>query len=216
MRVNSEFVSNEIDESDPQFEKHREQRIWTRWGINSDGIRLLSNARESIRVTSSAADGTGLKTGEGMIMPPCEPNSKSDLVTVADHRKMRRVTLATNNEVSSSWTRGETVFDRAMKIESCKRLGHMFLLLSRHRALIYIVSTEMSFCSWRQLVVLSEWRIKERWSSRFEECVFWANQTGNSDASVHTSRGSLNRETDNMDAHIAVRYQKYIRRWESS
>jgi hypothetical protein len=27
MRVNSEFVSNEIDESDPQFEKHREQRI---------------------------------------------------------------------------------------------------------------------------------------------------------------------------------------------
>jgi hypothetical protein len=27
MRVNSEFVSNEIDESELQFEKHLEQRI---------------------------------------------------------------------------------------------------------------------------------------------------------------------------------------------
>jgi hypothetical protein len=29
MRVNSESVSNEIDESDSQFEKHDEQMIWT-------------------------------------------------------------------------------------------------------------------------------------------------------------------------------------------
>jgi hypothetical protein len=28
MRVNSESVSNEIDESDSQFEKHDEERIW--------------------------------------------------------------------------------------------------------------------------------------------------------------------------------------------
>jgi hypothetical protein len=27
MRVNSESVSNEIDESDPQYEKHSQQRI---------------------------------------------------------------------------------------------------------------------------------------------------------------------------------------------
>jgi hypothetical protein len=27
MRVNSEFVSNEIDESDGQYEKHSEQKI---------------------------------------------------------------------------------------------------------------------------------------------------------------------------------------------
>jgi hypothetical protein len=33
MRVNSEFVSNEIDESDLQDEKQDEQRIWIWWGI---------------------------------------------------------------------------------------------------------------------------------------------------------------------------------------
>jgi hypothetical protein len=36
MRVNSEFVSNEIDESDLQHEKHDEQRIWTWRGILID------------------------------------------------------------------------------------------------------------------------------------------------------------------------------------
>jgi hypothetical protein len=36
MRVNSESVSNEIDESDSQHEKHLEQRIWTWWGIVID------------------------------------------------------------------------------------------------------------------------------------------------------------------------------------
>jgi hypothetical protein len=36
MRVNSESVSNEVDESDSQFEKHSEQRIWTCWGIVID------------------------------------------------------------------------------------------------------------------------------------------------------------------------------------
>jgi hypothetical protein len=29
MHVNSESVSNEIDESNSQYEKHDEQRIWT-------------------------------------------------------------------------------------------------------------------------------------------------------------------------------------------
>jgi hypothetical protein len=33
MRINSESVSNEIDESDMQYEKHDEQRIWTWRGI---------------------------------------------------------------------------------------------------------------------------------------------------------------------------------------
>jgi hypothetical protein len=36
MRVNSESVSNEIDESDLQDEKHDEQRIWTWRGIVID------------------------------------------------------------------------------------------------------------------------------------------------------------------------------------
>jgi hypothetical protein len=33
MRVNSESISNEIDESDSQYEKHFEHRIWTWRGI---------------------------------------------------------------------------------------------------------------------------------------------------------------------------------------
>jgi hypothetical protein len=36
MRVNSELVSNEIDESDSQHEKHSEQMIWTWRGIVID------------------------------------------------------------------------------------------------------------------------------------------------------------------------------------
>jgi hypothetical protein len=36
MRVNSEFVSNEIDESDSQNKKHPEQRIVTWRGIVID------------------------------------------------------------------------------------------------------------------------------------------------------------------------------------
>jgi hypothetical protein len=33
MRVNSQSVSNEIDEINMLYEKHSEQRIWTWWGI---------------------------------------------------------------------------------------------------------------------------------------------------------------------------------------
>jgi hypothetical protein len=36
MRVNSESVSNDIDESDSQNEKHSEPRIWTWRGIVID------------------------------------------------------------------------------------------------------------------------------------------------------------------------------------
>jgi hypothetical protein len=36
MRFNPESVSNEIDESDVQYEKHCEQRIWTWRGIVID------------------------------------------------------------------------------------------------------------------------------------------------------------------------------------
>jgi hypothetical protein len=42
MRINSEFVANEIDESDSQDEKHNEQRIVT------DVIRMFANARGPI------------------------------------------------------------------------------------------------------------------------------------------------------------------------
>jgi hypothetical protein len=36
MRVNSESLSNEIDESELQYEKQKEQRIWTWRGIVID------------------------------------------------------------------------------------------------------------------------------------------------------------------------------------
>jgi hypothetical protein len=36
MRINSEFVSNEIDESNVQCEKHDEERIWRWRGIVID------------------------------------------------------------------------------------------------------------------------------------------------------------------------------------
>jgi hypothetical protein len=52
MRVNSEFVSNEIDESELHFEKHFEQRIsWH--GIVIDVISASSNPQSPIRVTRS-------------------------------------------------------------------------------------------------------------------------------------------------------------------
>jgi hypothetical protein len=38
MRANSESRSNEIDESEKQYEKHDEQRIWT-WGGIVIGLR---------------------------------------------------------------------------------------------------------------------------------------------------------------------------------
>jgi hypothetical protein len=50
MRVNSESVSNEIDESELQFEKQYEQRIWTWRGIVIDVREERANAFDSMRV----------------------------------------------------------------------------------------------------------------------------------------------------------------------
>jgi hypothetical protein len=54
MCVNSESVSNEIDESELQYEKHCEQRIWTRRGIVIDSRDDHENAPSSMRVNSES------------------------------------------------------------------------------------------------------------------------------------------------------------------
>jgi hypothetical protein len=54
MRVNSESVSNEIDESDVQNEKHSEQRTWTWRGIVINLREEKANEFDSIRVNSES------------------------------------------------------------------------------------------------------------------------------------------------------------------
>jgi hypothetical protein len=51
IRVNCEFDSNEIDESDLQDEKHDEPRISTVEGITIDSRSEHENASDSIRVS---------------------------------------------------------------------------------------------------------------------------------------------------------------------
>jgi hypothetical protein len=54
MRVNSEFVSNKIDEKALQHEKHDEQRIWTWRGIVIELREEQQNAVVSMRVNSES------------------------------------------------------------------------------------------------------------------------------------------------------------------
>jgi hypothetical protein len=56
MSINSESISNEIDESDVQSKKHSEHRIWTWRGIVI-GLRAeqYENALNSMRVNSESA-----------------------------------------------------------------------------------------------------------------------------------------------------------------
>jgi hypothetical protein len=50
IRVNDDGDSNEIDSRDPQYEKHREQRISTDFGRIIDRNDDSENADDSIRV----------------------------------------------------------------------------------------------------------------------------------------------------------------------
>jgi hypothetical protein len=50
----------------------------------------------------SAAAGEGQKTDEGTMMPPPEPNSKSDPVAVTDPRETQSLTPATTKEASDT------------------------------------------------------------------------------------------------------------------
>jgi hypothetical protein len=49
IRVNREFISNEIEESESQYEKHDEPRISTLLGIKIVSSDVLENANDSIR-----------------------------------------------------------------------------------------------------------------------------------------------------------------------
>jgi hypothetical protein len=55
MHVNSESVSNEIDESDLHLEKHLEQKSWTWWGTVTDlKEEQWQNAFDLMRVNSES------------------------------------------------------------------------------------------------------------------------------------------------------------------
>jgi hypothetical protein len=98
MRVNSESVSNEIDESDSQYEKHDEQRIWTWRGIVIDMIGSVSNAQTLIRVTLSFAVRDGKKTDAGTMMLWSE--LESNQATVAESPETQTLMPATTKEAS--------------------------------------------------------------------------------------------------------------------
>jgi hypothetical protein len=61
-------------------------------------IRVLSNARGPIWVTSSVADGDGKKTEEGLTMSTLEPHS--NLVAVANPPEAQNLMSATTQEAS--------------------------------------------------------------------------------------------------------------------
>jgi hypothetical protein len=74
MHVDSESVSDEIDESELQYEKQSEQGIRTWRGTVTDAIHLFANPPPLIRVTASAAASEGKKTDEGTVMCFPSPN----------------------------------------------------------------------------------------------------------------------------------------------
>jgi hypothetical protein len=84
MRVNSEFVSNEIDESELQNEKQDEQRIWTWRGIVIDVIGAYPNASLPIRVTGRVVTGDGKRTDNGTMISLFEQDLPSNWTTVGD------------------------------------------------------------------------------------------------------------------------------------
>jgi hypothetical protein len=104
MCVNSESLSNEIDESDLQCEKHDEQRIWTWRGIGIYLIDLPLGLKQRIRITSSVAAREGKKTEEGTMTSPsqreAESQSKSNPITVADPSEAQILTPATTEHSS--------------------------------------------------------------------------------------------------------------------
>jgi hypothetical protein len=74
MCVNSESVSNEIDESELQYAKQSEQRIRTWRRTVTDAIHLFANPPPPIRVTPSAAASQEKKSDEGTMMCFPSPN----------------------------------------------------------------------------------------------------------------------------------------------
>jgi hypothetical protein len=96
MRVSCESFSNEIDESDVQFEKHDEQRISTLRGIVIDVIRPPVNEPEPIRAIRSVAAREGKKADDGTMTSSLD----ADPTAVADLADGRTLTPATTTEAS--------------------------------------------------------------------------------------------------------------------
>jgi hypothetical protein len=69
--------------------------------MNIDVIRLLLNARQSIRMTFGVAAGEEKKAEEGTVISPSEDESKFNAVAVADPPDAQNQTPATVKEVFS-------------------------------------------------------------------------------------------------------------------
>jgi hypothetical protein len=89
MRVNRESDSNEIDESDLQHEKHREQRISAFRGIMIDRSDDLENADDSIRVNRESDSNeimqTDLATHPKLHLTPFSPGIQPRLTGGSAH-----------------------------------------------------------------------------------------------------------------------------------
>jgi hypothetical protein len=80
MRLNRESFSNEIDESDLQYEKHEEQRISAFRGIVIDVIRWHSKECAPMCVTRRLAAREGKKADDGIMTssPDVSPTTVAD------------------------------------------------------------------------------------------------------------------------------------------
>jgi hypothetical protein len=101
MRVNSESVSNEIHESDSQYEKHDEQRIRIWRGIMTPVIAARANARTPIWVMPRTGARQGKKTDEGTMISPRDAKSTIRMMTAANAPDGQTQTPATGKQGSA-------------------------------------------------------------------------------------------------------------------
>jgi hypothetical protein len=90
MRLSRESSSNEIDESDMQFEKHEEQRISAFRGMVMDVIVWLSKASLRMQATRSGTAREGKKADDGTMTSSLDVNP----TTVADPAAAQTLTPA--------------------------------------------------------------------------------------------------------------------------
>jgi hypothetical protein len=191
MRVNSESVSKEIDESDLQSEKHDEQRIWTWRGISIDVIWFLRNARKSIRLTPRAAAGERRKIDEGAMRSPAEPNSKSDLPAVTDPRETQSLTPATTKDASNILIHCRNRFWEShenWELLTARRDVPDYEPPSRGLRSSHL--NEKVFLSITAIDCL-DWGDRSDLVKRIWVRAFWAKEKENSRTSMHTSNHSL-------------------------
>jgi hypothetical protein len=101
MRLSRESFSNEIDESERQFEKHDEQRISAFRGIMIDVIGWRSKENASKRVTRRLAAREGKKADDGTMTSPLDVSP----MTVADSAAAQTLTPVTTRWASDILTK---------------------------------------------------------------------------------------------------------------